>query len=97
MGQKTKYEMEQEKKYGPRFTGGDHLNPKDGFKYYLHKTMMANELHDGYGGYLMSNAVKALVEFNLMWVPIMMVKNYWKRCFVMQWIVKEIPFYPIQK
>lgn len=58
MGQKTKYEMEQEKKYGPRFTGGDHLNPEDGFKYYLHKTMMANELHDGYGGYLMSNAVK---------------------------------------
>ena len=29
--------MEQEKKYGPRFTGGDHLNPEDGFKYYCTK------------------------------------------------------------
>ena len=50
--------MSQKTQYGPRFTGGDHLRPEDGFKYYLHKTMMVNELDNGYGGYLMSNAGK---------------------------------------
>lgn len=50
--------MSQKTQYGPRFTGGDHLRPEDGFKYYLHKTMMVNELGNGYGGYLMSNAGK---------------------------------------
>lgn len=30
-----------------RFTGGDHLTPKDGFKYYLHQAMMVNELRGG--------------------------------------------------
>lgn len=42
---------------GPRFTGGDHLTPKDGLSYYVHQAMMENELNGGYGAYKMSNAV----------------------------------------
>lgn len=43
----------------PRFTGGDHLKPEDGLKYYIHQTMMLNELSGGHGAYKMSNAVNA--------------------------------------
>lgn len=39
--------MAKKANHGLRFTGGDHLSPKDGFKYYLHKAMMANELRGG--------------------------------------------------
>jgi len=42
-----------------RFTGGDHLKPEDGLKYYIHQTMMVNELSGGYGAYEISNAKKA--------------------------------------
>lgn len=49
--------MAKKANHGLRFTGGDHLTPKDGFKYYLHQAMMVNELHGGYGAYEMSDAV----------------------------------------
>ena len=49
--------MAKKANHGLRFTGGDHLTPKDGFKYYLHQAMMVNELRGGYGAYEMSNAV----------------------------------------
>ena len=42
-----------------RFTGGDHLKPEDGLKYYIHQTMMVNELSGGHGAYKISNAEKA--------------------------------------
>ena len=42
-----------------RFTGGDHLKPEDGLKYYIHQTMMVNELSGGRGAYKISNAEKA--------------------------------------
>lgn len=42
-----------------RFTGGDHLKPEDGLKYYIHQAMMVNELSGGYGAYEISNAKKA--------------------------------------
>ena len=42
-----------------RFTGGDHLKPKDGLKYYIHQAMMVNELSGGHGAYKISNAEKA--------------------------------------
>ena len=42
-----------------RFTGGDHLKPEDGLKYYIHQTMMVNELSGGRGAYKISNAGKA--------------------------------------
>ncbi|WP_373754070.1 hypothetical protein [Neisseria weixii] len=42
-----------------RFTGGDHLKPEDGLKYYIHKTMMVNELAGGKGAYQISNAQNA--------------------------------------
>jgi len=42
-----------------RFTGGDHLKPEDGLKYYIHQAMMVNELSGGYGAYAISNAKKA--------------------------------------
>ena len=32
-----------------RFTGGDHLKPEDGLKYYIHQAMMVNELSGGRG------------------------------------------------
>lgn len=41
------------------FSGGDHLSANDGLKYYIHKTMMLNELNGGTGAYQMSNAVLA--------------------------------------
>ena len=41
------------------FTGGDHLKPEDGLKYYIHQTMMVNELSGGRGAYKISNAEKA--------------------------------------
>lgn len=44
---------------GTRFSGGDHLSANDGLKYYIHKTMMLNELSGGAGAYQMSNAVLA--------------------------------------
>ena len=34
-----------------RFTGGDHLKPEDGLKYYIHQAMMVNELSGGRGAY----------------------------------------------
>ena len=42
-----------------RFTGGDHLKPEDGLKYYIHQAMMVNELSGGRGAYKISNAEKA--------------------------------------
>ena len=42
-----------------RFTGGDHLKPEDGLKYYIHQAMMVNELSGGHGAYKISNAEKA--------------------------------------
>lgn len=42
-----------------RFTGRDHLKPEDGLKYYIHQTMMVNELSGGHGAYKISNAEKA--------------------------------------
>lgn len=39
-----------------RFTGGDALTEKNGLKYYIHKTMMLNELAGGSGAYEISNA-----------------------------------------
>lgn len=42
-----------------RFTGGNHLKPEDGLKYYIHQAMMVNELSGGYGAYEISNAKKA--------------------------------------
>jgi hypothetical protein len=42
-----------------RFTGGDNLTDKDGLKYYIHKTMMLNELSGGVGAYQISNARNA--------------------------------------
>ena len=42
-----------------RFTGGDHLKLEDGLKYYIHQTMMVNELSGGRGAYKISNAEKA--------------------------------------
>ena len=39
-----------------RFTGGDHLKPEDGLKYYIHQAMMVNELSGGRGAYKISNA-----------------------------------------
>ena len=42
-----------------RFTGGDHLKPEDGLKYYTHQAMMVNELSGGRGAYKISNAEKA--------------------------------------
>jgi hypothetical protein len=42
-----------------RFTGGDNLTDKDGLKYYIHKTMMLNELSGGAGAYKISNAQNA--------------------------------------
>jgi hypothetical protein len=41
------------------FTGGDHLKPEDGLKYYIHQAMMVNELSGGRGAYKISNAEKA--------------------------------------
>lgn len=41
------------------FTGGDKLTEKDGLKYYIHKTMMLNELNGGIGAYQISNAKNA--------------------------------------
>lgn len=41
------------------FSGGDHLSATDGLKYFIHKTMMLNELKGGVGAYEMSNAVLA--------------------------------------
>ena len=42
-----------------RFTGGNHLKPEDGLKYYIHQAMMVNELSGGRGAYKISNAEKA--------------------------------------
>jgi hypothetical protein len=42
-----------------RFTGGDTLTASDGLKYYIHKTMMLNELSGGNGAYRISNAQNA--------------------------------------
>jgi hypothetical protein len=42
-----------------KFTGGDSLTEKDGLKYYIHKTMMVNELAGGAGAYQISNAQNA--------------------------------------
>jgi hypothetical protein len=42
-----------------QFTGGDTLTDKDGLKYYIHKTMMLNELSNGIGAYKISNAKEA--------------------------------------
>lgn len=42
-----------------RFTGGDHLKPEDGLKYYIHQAMMVNELSGGRGAYKISNVEKA--------------------------------------
>jgi hypothetical protein len=42
-----------------RFTGGDNLTANDGLKYYIHKTMMLNELNGGNGAYRISNAQNA--------------------------------------
>lgn len=42
-----------------RFTGGDSLTAADGLKYYIHKTMMLNELNGGEGAYQISNAHNA--------------------------------------
>ena len=39
-----------------RFSGGDHLSANDGLKFYIHKTMMLNELNNGEGAYEISNA-----------------------------------------
>ena len=42
-----------------KFTGGDHLTEQDGLKYYIHQTMMLNELSGGTGAYKISNAKNA--------------------------------------
>ena len=42
-----------------RFTGGDHLKPEDGLKYYIHQAMLVKELSGGRGAYKISNAEKA--------------------------------------
>ncbi len=42
-----------------KFTGGDALTDKDGLKYFVHKTMMLNELNNGVGAYKISNAEAA--------------------------------------
>lgn len=42
-----------------RFIGGDHLKPENGLKYYIHETMMVNELAGGKGAYQISNAQRA--------------------------------------
>lgn len=73
--------MAKKANHGLRFTGGDHLTPKDGFKYYLHQAMMVNELHGGMVHMkclmlYMVLVVQALVEFNLMWDLIKMAKSY---------------------
>ena len=41
-----------------RFTGWDHLKPEDSLKYYIHQTIMVNELSGGHGAYKISNAEK---------------------------------------